>query len=883
MTCFYDKKNLNERGVYLRLNCLSHWGISEERNTQIPPGTPVLLDWPHATSDHDDLSSFITQDHLMSDLLSNIPPEHIRRRSGVHDLAASDVYTLAATIYEAFTSHHCLSVPQHHDHSEYKLNTALLDRVHTALIWEPIPPSHHRAELPQILDTILLKALNKDPNSRYVNSRGLAHDIEKLQALVSGIHHGEALFMHVGVGDQLYHIEATRRLYGRARVEEVLKNSFSSASHGQSSSVTVEGQSGSGKTAVITRTLLPCITEENGLWVSAKAQVQAQHTFSIMTEMINAFLRPLLLTPDLNATTCKTLVEEALGHGPMLIMAAEVDQDLRAPFGFPEPLAGDEAESNPLQRIACQAATIRLIRRVAQELRPVVVFIDDCQWLPEADVGFLTSLLEDLHHATLPLLMVCAYRPKDPNDAAQHAFHESALPLLSSNERLHVGPLSDEASFIMIADALGPPREDHEELNEERRLHTFAVQDFIRQSSSLVPMFIRQMLVTMRDRRILTFDWGAEAWTFDAAQAMQVGSAWKSDDSAQFLRGGVLDQLPRDVQNILVAASTLSGAGPFSADLLAIVLDRPAMELVTHMSFLVQRQVFSEVQLAEGALESNAETFNVHGLPHIFSHDQWIEASYTLCPVNYRAYMHYTQAVRLDEHATGGWEVMTAMNLLQAHELGEPASVDQALRFNRSLGHTFLPHEQANYRQVLISAARQELSLQKCEACRAYLTLASDFQHGHHSAELCRVLYDCFILENALDKALQVADTMFDHAETKEDSLESAALQLRCLYQLDPARAQVKLCEVTRNYAGIDLEADGSIMESRDVFRGDSHSPHVPEVTPATVHATMESILSEAVPVAWSISQGLGVAAVWHCIQIAQVCPSHRSLPTTQG
>jgi hypothetical protein len=103
------------------------------------------------------------------------------------------------------------------------------------------------------------------------------------------------------------------------------------------------------------------------------------------------------------------------------------------------------------------------------------------------------------------------------------------------------------------------------------------------------------------------------------------------------------------------------------------------------------------------------------------------------------------------------------------------------------------------------------------------------------------------------------------------------------LYQLDPARAQVKLCEVTRNYAGIDLEADGSIMESRDVFRGDSHSPHVPEVTPATVHATMESILSEAVPVAWSISQGLGVAAVWHCIQIAQVCPSHRSLPTTQG
>jgi hypothetical protein len=879
---YFDyKKSLNERGVYLRLNCLGHWGVSKERTIKIPPGTPFLLDWPYATSDRDDLSSFITQDHLMSDLLSNIPPEHVRRRSGVRDLAASDVYTLAATIYEAFTSHNCLLVPRHRDHSAQKLNTTILDRVHTALIWEPIPPSHHRAELPQILDAILLKALNKDPSSRYANSRGLAHDIEKLQALMSASHHGEALSMHIGVGDQQYHIEATHRLYGRARVEEVLRNSFSSASHGQSSSVSVEGQSGSGKTAVITRTLLPRITEENGLWVSAKAQVQAQHTFSIVKEMINAFLRPLLLTPDLDVAACKTLVEEALGHGPMLIMAAEVDQDLRAPFGFPEPLAGDETESNPLQRIACQAATIRLIRRVAQELRPVVVFVDDCQWLPESDVVFLTSLLEDLHHTALPLLMVCAYRPNDPNDVAQYAFHESALPLLLSNERLQVGPLSNEASFTMIADALGPPREDNEELNEERRLHTFAVQNFIRQSSNLVPMFIRQMLVTMRDRRILTFDWSAEAWMFDAAQAMKVGDAWKSDDSAQFLRGGVLDQLPEAVQDILVAASTLSGAGPFSADLLAVVLDRPTMELVTLMSFLVQRQVFSEVQLAESALEPNAESFNVHSLLHIFSHDQWIEASYALCPVNHRANMHYTQAVRLDKHATSGWEVMMAMNLLQAYELGETTSAIQTLCSDHSLGHTFLPHEQAHYRLVLISAARQELSVQKCEACRAYLTLASNFQNGHHSAELCRVLYDCFILENALDKALQVADTLFHHAETKEDSLESAALQLRCLYQLDPARAQGKLCEVARNYAGIDLETDGSIMESRDVFRGDSHSPHIPKVTPAAVHSTMESILSEAVPVAWSISQGLGVAAVWHCIQIAQVCSSLFSLSTT--
>jgi predicted ATPase len=505
-----------------------------------------------------------------------------------------------------------------------------------------------------------------------VNCRSFAHDLEKLRTLLSTNLNGGRLTMRVGIADEQYRLDTTTKLYGRTQVERSLRSFLSKASRGHSSFVTVEGQSGSGKTVVISRTLLPLIAAQNGLWVSVKAQIHAQHTFSTVTEMINGFLRPLLLTPHLDAVACKAMVAEALGDGPMLIMAAEVDPDLRAPFGFPQPLTGDDAEPNSLRRMACQAAVIRLIQRVARELKPVVIFIDDCQWLPETDVSFLTSLVEGLQYAPLPLTIVCAYRPKDANDEAQRTFHESPL-LLLADEHLKLGPLSDEVSFDMIADALGPPREAREELSEGRRLHTIAVQTFLRQSSILVPMFIRQMLVIMRDRGILTFDWSAEAWTFDPVQATLVGDEWKSSDSAQFLRGGVLDQLPQAVKDLLVAASTLSGAGPFSADVLAVVLDRPAPELLPLMSFLVQRQILSvEYTVEHGSNASTISLFNASSILHTFSHDQWIEASYALCPVNERAELYHLQAVRLGSQATRS-DVLVSMSLVRAHELGKTA------------------------------------------------------------------------------------------------------------------------------------------------------------------------------------------------------------------
>jgi hypothetical protein len=112
-----------------------------------------------------------------------------------------------------------------------------------------------------------------------------------------------------------------------------------------------------------------------------------------------------------------------------------------------------------------------------------------------------------------------------------------------------------------------------------------------------------------------------------------------------------------------------------------------------------------------------------------------------------------------------------------------------------SAGHTFTLEEQSHYIHVLITAARQELAVQRGEACMTYLFLASDFQNGQHSAELCRVLYDYFVFENTFDNALEVADRLRDHAETDEEHLESAALQLRCLYQSNPTRAIAKLLD----------------------------------------------------------------------------------------
>ena len=91
-------------------------------------------------------------------------PEQIDCRRGSTD-ARTDIYGLGATLYELLTLH-----PLHTGREQQELRSRILRR-------EPVRPRRLNPSISRDLETVVLKAIEKEPSSRYASARELAADL----------------------------------------------------------------------------------------------------------------------------------------------------------------------------------------------------------------------------------------------------------------------------------------------------------------------------------------------------------------------------------------------------------------------------------------------------------------------------------------------------------------------------------------------------------------------------------------------------------------------------------------------------------------------------------------------------------------------------------
>jgi eukaryotic-like serine/threonine-protein kinase len=127
-------------------------------------GTPKLLDFGIAKLlDPEAAGSETTVRPLTPDYAS---PEQVRGRAMT---TASDVYSLGVLLYELVAGRR-----------PYKLADTPLDQaIETICVKDPAAPSTVSPDVPEDLDAIVMKALRKEPESRYASVREFAEDIER--------------------------------------------------------------------------------------------------------------------------------------------------------------------------------------------------------------------------------------------------------------------------------------------------------------------------------------------------------------------------------------------------------------------------------------------------------------------------------------------------------------------------------------------------------------------------------------------------------------------------------------------------------------------------------------------------------------------------------
>lgn len=152
--------------AYAHQQLIVHRDLKPGNILVTPSGEPKLLDFGLARALDSASDVEITQAGPAAMTVAYASPEQIR---GERQTVASDVYSLGVILYEILTGQRPYRVE----------NPAYAELVRAACEQEPVPPSERRSELSGDLETILIKALAKDPARRFATVDEFAADLRR--------------------------------------------------------------------------------------------------------------------------------------------------------------------------------------------------------------------------------------------------------------------------------------------------------------------------------------------------------------------------------------------------------------------------------------------------------------------------------------------------------------------------------------------------------------------------------------------------------------------------------------------------------------------------------------------------------------------------------
>lgn len=129
-------------------------------------GLPAIADFGIATNIYDHRSTGYSPPWA--------PPEVIASHGGGDD--RSDIYSLAATLYAMLAGKSPF---------EYAYDPHTIDELVDCILHKPVPPIN-RADVPQSLQRVLLKALDPDPAHRYFTALEFARALQEVQIQLYG-------------------------------------------------------------------------------------------------------------------------------------------------------------------------------------------------------------------------------------------------------------------------------------------------------------------------------------------------------------------------------------------------------------------------------------------------------------------------------------------------------------------------------------------------------------------------------------------------------------------------------------------------------------------------------------------------------------------------
>src|SRR5919199_1911168 len=569
---------------------------------------------------------------VLEGTLAYISPEQTGRMNRMLDYR-TDFYSLGVSFYELLVG----QLPF--------VTDDLLELVHCHIAKQPVPPHQVSEEIPRIVSDIVVKLMAKNAEQRYQSAAGIKADLEA--CLVQLETTGRIEEFQLGTQDVSDMFQIPQKLYGRetevktllAAFERVAgedkgegedkeallteKSSLSSTRSPQSSieMMLVAGYSGIGKSALV-QEIYKFVTQKRGYFIAGKFdQFGRNIPYSALVSAFQSLVRQLLAEPEESLQRWREKILAATGAIAQIIIDVIPEVELIIGDQPPVPEVGATEAQNRFNLVFQ-----KFIRVFCSPKHPLVIFLDDLQWVDSATLKLIELMMSDSQ--TQSLLLIGAYRDNEVD-----ASHPLMLLLAELRKKavtvnqITLTPLALEDTRKLIAETL------HRDIDSVASL-----AELVQRKTLGNPFFVEQFLKTLHAENLIEFipsqspspltkggQRGVGGWRWDLAQI----EAQNITDNVVELMIGKLKQLPTLTQQVLQLAACIGTN--FSLNILAIICEKSVTELFPALIEAVQFGVILPTsELDEQLLIQDYK----------FLHDRVQQAAYALIDENQKQAVH---------------------------------------------------------------------------------------------------------------------------------------------------------------------------------------------------------------------------------------------------